>query len=215
MAGVSAAHCLWTNRSTQRTPDILGFHARSASRVLWAYSSKFLIGVLVGRTLDATCRTSIFCPSDSARWPPRNVDSASGTRCSGLQRPSWLQQDVGPRCGPGFSFSAPIGTLTSSERLCGGASASFLAQDTQSPLCCQALDLFCDRRSVFCPCAGDRNRRHNAVAHVFHEAAQEAGFRQSKRESWSPPAPPRHRQTSPSRQPRTPRRRVDPPTRKV
>ena len=38
---------------------------------------------------------------------------------------------------------------------------------------------FCDPAAV-CLCVGDRNRRHNAVAHVLYEAAQEANFRPEK-----------------------------------
>ena len=48
-------------------------------------------------------------------------------------------------------------------------------QDTECPLCGQVLDRLCDHAAV-CPC-GDRNERHDASAHVFHEAAQEAGLR--------------------------------------
>ena len=41
-------------------------------------------------------------------------------------------------------------------------------------MCGLVLDRFCDRAAV---CAGDLNRRDTAVAHVFCEAAQEAGLR--------------------------------------
>ena len=52
----------------------------------------------------------------------------------------------------------------------------FLGQDSQYPLCDHVLDRFCDHAAV-CLCAGDRNFRHNAIAHVFYEAALEAGLR--------------------------------------
>ena len=37
--------------------------------------------------------------------------------------------------------------------------------------------------AAVCPCVGDRNRRHNAVAHVLYEAAQEANFRPEKQKA--------------------------------
>ena len=48
-----------------------------------------------------------------------------------------------------------------------------LNQDTQCPWCGQVPDRICDRAAV-CPRAGDGNRRHNALGHVFYEATQAA-----------------------------------------
>ena len=51
----------------------------------------------------------------------------------------------------------------------------FFARETQCTVCGQLVDRFCNLAAV-CPCAGDRDRRHNAVAQVFYDAAQEAGL---------------------------------------
>ena len=68
---------------------------------------------------------------------------------------------------------------------------SFSDQDSQCPLCGPVVDRVCDRAAV-CSCAGDLYLRHNAVAHVFHEAAR-LGSRPptSERESRTLPAPSR------------------------
>ena len=50
---------------------------------------------------------------------------------------------------------------------------------TQCLLCGQVLDRFCDRVAVS-PCAGDRTRRRDAIAHVLYESAQEASLRPQK-----------------------------------
>ena len=52
----------------------------------------------------------------------------------------------------------------------------FRDQDTRCPLCGSVLDRFCDLAAVR-PCAGDRECRHKAIAHVFYEAAHEARHR--------------------------------------
>ena len=51
----------------------------------------------------------------------------------------------------------------------------FLDQDTAP----RVLGRFCDNAAA-CACAGDRNLRHTAVAHVCCDAAQEAGLRPPK-----------------------------------
>ena len=60
-------------------------------------------------------------------------------------------------------------TPTTPERPCNIAFASPSLTRTRSAPC-----------AAVCPCAENRNRRHNAVDHIFYEAAQEAGLRPQK-----------------------------------
>ena len=55
----------------------------------------------------------------------------------------------------------------------------FLTQDTQWVLCSHVMDRIGDHAAV-CPCAGDRNRRHNAVTHVCYDAALEGSLHPQK-----------------------------------
>ena len=73
-----------------------------------------------------------------------------------------------------------VGGRTLIASLCVGRCSHPNDPETDCSLCGQVLDLFCDHATV-CPCAGDRNRRHNVVTHVFHEVGQEASVVRRRR----------------------------------
>ena len=66
--------------------------------------------------------------------------------------------------------------------------------------------------AAVCHCAGDRNRRHKAVTHVFDKVVQQAGLRSEKRESWGASAPPGYGRNPPASRDRfdSPRERRTP-----
>ena len=136
------------------------------------------------------------------RWlPPRDSSAAPSTtrqhaaqaarrmdlfRTSSSPRArAWL---VGRPNSPLFEWDAELVRTAVQHRLHGPGHTM--------PRLGQVLDRLCDRAAV-CPCAGDQNRRHRAVAHVFLPRSR-PGSRppSSEGESWSAPTPPRLRRTS-------------------